>query len=238
MEAAIDPGELGPTQGRLEAITNTWLFDALVRGVFVAWFFYLVYAKVTYLIGYFEQHGSVLDATFITTVLSRMAVTVVLATMAALVLIRLRPVKKSQGFAPRLAAFLGTFIMMSLPLFPANEVSIAGNIISTLLVLAGSALSAYIVFWLGRSFSLMPEARRLVTGGPYAIARHPLYVAEEICMIGIYLPYASVGTTALLILHAYLQIKRMGYEEQVLRQAFPDYDDYARHTRRLIPGIY
>jgi protein-S-isoprenylcysteine O-methyltransferase Ste14 len=82
-------------------------------------------------------------------------------------------------------------------LFPANELSMTGNLVSTALIIIGSGLSVYIVFWLGRSFSLMPEARRLVTAGPYGFIRHPLYVAEEISLIGIYMLYASVGTTAL-----------------------------------------
>ena len=35
-----------------------------------------------------------------------------------------------------------------------------------------------------------------------------------------------------------LQIMRMNYEEKVLREAFPEYDEYAKETARIIPGVY
>jgi len=36
----------------------------------------------------------------------------------------------------------------------------------------------------------MPEARKLVTRGAYRFVRHPLYVAEEVAIIGTFLLYA------------------------------------------------
>lgn len=237
VEAAINADGFSPARKRLEEITNGRVFDALVRVIYVAWFLFLTWNMVRGLAADFAKHGSVPDAIFLTTVLARTGGAVFLATLIAFVIIRLRPVKKSQGLAPRLAAFLGTFILMALPMFPAHE-SLYGNIISATLVFAGSGLCIFTVFWLGRSLSIMPEARKLVTGGPYAIVRHPLYAAEEISILGLYLLHASPWTTVLLILHGWLQIKRMGYEEDVLRQAFPEYDNYARCRPRLIPGIY
>jgi len=171
-------------------------------------------------------------------VLARVAVLVFIGSLIAFVIIRRRPVRKSRGLRPRLVAFLGTFILMSLPLFPANGMSLAGLVAASTLVLVGNGLSISVVFGLGRSVSIMPEARRLITNGPYAIVRHPLYLAEEIAIVGSYLIYASPWTTALLILHGYLQILRMGYAEEVLGQTFPEYTDYARRTARLIPGVY
>src|SRR5207248_3010306 len=56
--------------------------------------------------------------------------------------------------------------------------------LSTLMAVGGMSFAVYSVLWLGRSFSLMPEARRLVTGGPYSVIRHPLYVGEGLPMIG------------------------------------------------------
>jgi protein-S-isoprenylcysteine O-methyltransferase Ste14 len=35
-----------------------------------------------------------------------------------------------------------------------------------------------------------------------------------------------------------LQLARIRYEERVLRATFPEYDEYAKRTWRLIPGIY
>ena len=62
-----------------------------------------------------------------------------------------------------------------------------GEPISTLLLLGGNALAVLVLVQLGRSFSVMAEARRLVTSGVYRWVRHPLYLAEELAVIGIVL---------------------------------------------------
>jgi protein-S-isoprenylcysteine O-methyltransferase Ste14 len=91
---------------------------------------------------------------------------------------------------------------------------------------------------LGLSFSLIPQARKLVTSGPYAIVRHPLYLVEEAAVAGILLQYAWLAALPFLILHATVQIRRMQLEEKVLQKAFPDYAAYALKTSRLIPGVW
>jgi protein-S-isoprenylcysteine O-methyltransferase Ste14 len=94
------------------------------------------------------------------------------------------------------------------------------------------------VLSLGRSLSIMPEARRLVMSGPYRFVRHPLYAAEEIAILGVWLQFMSWPATAILAGHFIIQLWRLGFEEAVLRESFAEYDAYARQTARLIPGIY
>jgi protein-S-isoprenylcysteine O-methyltransferase Ste14 len=91
---------------------------------------------------------------------------------------------------------------------------------------------------LGRSFSLIPQARKLVTSGPYAIVRHPLYLVEEAAVAGVLLQYAWFAALPFLVLHVTVQIMRMQLEEKVLQKAFPEYAAYVRHTPRLIPGVW
>jgi len=105
-------------------------------------------------------------------------------------------------------------------------------------VLLGTCLSSIVLFRLGRSFSLMAEARKLVTTGPYAIVRHPLYLAEEIAVIGTLLQFFSIYTLMIFGVHLWIQIQRMKNEEAVLRDAFPGYVDYQARTFRLIPRVY
>jgi protein-S-isoprenylcysteine O-methyltransferase Ste14 len=91
--------------------------------------------------------------------------------------------------------------------------------------------------WLGRSFSIMAEARGLVTRGPYAIVRHPLYVAEEIAVIGMVLLNWSLLAVLLACAQWALQLRRMRHEEEVLETAFPDYASYAARTPRWLPAL-
>jgi len=58
---------------------------------------------------------------------------------------------------------------------------------------SASILGALTLSFLGRSFSVMPEARRLVTTGPYSIVRHPLYLFELLGVVGILLQVRSLA---------------------------------------------
>jgi protein-S-isoprenylcysteine O-methyltransferase Ste14 len=50
----------------------------------------------------------------------------------------------------------------------------------------------------------------------------------------------QVAWLALLIFtaHAWCQLQRMRNEESVLQAAFPEYEEYKRHTARVVPGLY
>jgi protein-S-isoprenylcysteine O-methyltransferase Ste14 len=81
----------------------------------------------------------------------------------------------------------------------------------------------------------MAEARRMVTNGPYALVRHPLYVCEEIALIGILIQVISPAALIIAITHGLLQFRRILNEEKLLRATFPEYEGYAARTPRLIP---
>ena len=76
----------------------------------------------------------------------------------------------------------------------------------------------------------MAESRQLVTSGPYRFVRHPIYAAEEIAAIGIFMQFASVWTALLLAAQIAFQLRRMHNEEAVLRASFPQYEAYRRST--------
>jgi protein-S-isoprenylcysteine O-methyltransferase Ste14 len=91
---------------------------------------------------------------------------------------------------------------------------------------------------LGRSFSMMAEARRLVTSGPYRFVRHPLYIAEELAMIGLLIQFFSLSSAFVLAVQIAFQLCRIHNEEAVLAESFPEYAAYQQRTARLLPGIY
>jgi len=107
--------------------------------------------------------------------------------------------------------------------------------VSTVFTVIGLGSALYIATVLGRCFSIFPQARGLTTSGPYAIVRHPLYIAEQVATIGICLQYARPW--ALLIATASLaaQFPRMYYEERVLAETYPGYREYMLRTPRIMP---
>ncbi len=106
------------------------------------------------------------------------------------------------------------------------------------LILTGNVLCVYVLSYLGRSFSIMAEARKLVSDGPYGIVRHPLYLAEQIAILGIFIQFASMYAAILIAVHFIFQLRRMLNEENLLRATFPEYAVYMTRTARLIPAIW
>jgi protein-S-isoprenylcysteine O-methyltransferase Ste14 len=106
------------------------------------------------------------------------------------------------------------------------------------LILVGTVGAVYALAGLGRSFSVMAETRQLVTAGPYRLVRRPLYLTEEIAIIGLFMQFASPWTVLLLAVQIAFQLRRMYNEERVLTASFPEYVEYQQTTSRLIPRIY
>ncbi|WP_437591467.1 methyltransferase family protein [Sorangium sp. So ce1000] len=174
-----------------------------------------------------------------TTLASLVATEAYLLLVAALTLVRLRPVRKLSGIVPRVTALAAGLLPASIAWLPKAPPTPSRQVVGTLLVVAGLALAVVSIGWLGKSFSIMPEARRLITSGPYRLVRHPVYLATLIQATGIILIYPSITAVLIYTVEMALQIIRMGYEERVLRDTFPEYDDYARRTSaRLVPRLY
>jgi len=79
----------------------------------------------------------------------------------------------------------------------------------------------------------------VVSSGPYALVRHPLYAGALLFMIGQPLLLGSWLALAVSpVLIALMAIRAVG-EERTLKAALPDYADYMRKVRfRMIPGVW
>jgi protein-S-isoprenylcysteine O-methyltransferase Ste14 len=159
--------------------------------------------------------------------------------IACLYIARLRPVSKFAGAIPCAAAILGGFLMSGLLFFsPREDLPLWALLVAASLVIIGNIFTVVILLHLGRSFSILPEGRRLVTKGPYAVIRHPLYLAEAVGALGAVINFLSPWALLLVGAQLALQMVRIHYEEKVLHETFPEYHDYATRTWRLIPGVY
>jgi len=113
-----------------------------------------------------------------------------------------------------------------------------GVIAGFLLQLAGLAAAIASLVALGRSFGAVAADRGLVTRGPYAIVRHPIYLGYLMTEVGYVMQVISWRNVLVLLLATACNIGRIVDEERVL-SASPQYRRYREQVRwRLIRGIW
>jgi protein-S-isoprenylcysteine O-methyltransferase Ste14 len=115
---------------------------------------------------------------------------------------------------------------------------------STTLVVAGDLVALAAWAWLlvsfvalGRCFGLLPEARGLVTRGPYRLVRHPVYLGEFVGVAGLLIASPTVRNLGLAVAFAAAQAVRIRMEERALGEEFPEYASYSAATPRLVPRL-
>ena len=170
-------------------------------------------------------------------VVTRLTSYIFMMLVVATTVMRLPARRTAEGIEPRLSAIIGSFAILTLVVLPTGDLGVTAKFIGTALVLTGTALSVYCLAWLGRSFSVMAHARRLVTRGPYAVVRHPLYGAEMVTLAGLGISNYSPAALAVIALTVAFQFRRMYNEECVLRAEFPEYGAYAGSVPLIIPGF-
>ena len=158
--------------------------------------------------------------------------------LLALLIITRSPAKaQADGLLPRIAAFVGTYMPWTIAFFGKTDQALP-NLASTACVLIGMIMMLVTIRHLGRSFSLVPQARNVVQTGPYRWIKHPLYLAEEIAVLGVVLRNPTPLTAVLLVLHIGVQVCRILYEEDLLRRNCPEYSSYEASRWRVIPYVW
>ena len=211
-----------------------WI-DLFIRAIVISFFVIVGYAIGRDLVALLHKsHVDIIKVTSKTLVLAFNLL------VAWLILIRSQPVAKARGWQPRISAIMGTNVFyIGIPFIASRtDLPLWLYAASGVLIITGGIATIYSLSYLGRSFSIMAQARRLVMDGPYRFVRHPLYAAEFIGYLGVFIQYASGIGAALLAAQCCFQIFRMFNEESVLRATFPEYGAYTARTARLIPGVW
>lgn len=213
------------------------LWDVFCRLVAGGFFVYLLIENLMSVITFVNRYQQTHGFHFWASVCAKSLVVVFIGLHCVLFVARRRPVRKTNGAKPRAMALLGSFFFYLLGI-PYGQPSLWQAITGSLLLCAGTMMAVIALSRLGRSYSMMPEARKLITTGPYAIVRHPMYLSEQIAIAGIVVQNFSVYALALFTIHFWIQVQRMKNEENVLRDTFSEYDEVMGPRPRLIPHVY
>jgi protein-S-isoprenylcysteine O-methyltransferase Ste14 len=94
--------------------------------------------------------------------------------------------------------------------------------------------------FLSRVVEVRPEqGHRVVTTGPYAVVRHPMYAGYVVWILAAPLALGSLPALAPAGLIAVGVVVRTVLEDRTLRAELPGYADYAARVRwRLVPGLF
>jgi protein-S-isoprenylcysteine O-methyltransferase Ste14 len=151
-------------------------------------------------------------------------------------LIRRPPAAVSRNPGAWLLAFAGTFA--SVLFRPSGAHPHWGVVAGLVLQLAGLALCVLSLRTLGRSFGVVAADRGLVTRGPYAIVRHPVYASYLLIQSGYLLQSLSLRNALVFVLGTGFNVGRALMEERLLAGS-PAYAAYQNSVRwRLVPGLW
>jgi protein-S-isoprenylcysteine O-methyltransferase Ste14 len=179
-----------------------------------------------------------IDLHFIVSTLAQLGAFVLVITILIFVLIRGPARSRARGLIASIVAIAGTSFAVAVTWLPQIQLGFTMSIVSLLLIAIGVTFSVYTMLYLGRSFSVMAQARKLVTAGPYSLVRHPLYLGEGMAIVGMMLQYLSPLAVAIVGMQFAFQLQRMQNEERVLTSQFPEYRNYMARTACIIPGVY
>jgi protein-S-isoprenylcysteine O-methyltransferase Ste14 len=213
------------------------IWDVVAASPLIVWYLLASWGLVTLLateLGHFESDDFQTWAKIITQLTSLAYVCMIIAVF----FIRHLPLTKAPGIVPRLTAIAASNAQLAFFLLPRAMISTRTEILSAVLISVGAVASVWILIRLRSAFSILPQARALITTGPYRRIRHPLYDAEGIASIGIMLQFVQPWSAVITLIGFACQILRMHYEEQVLGATFPEYSPYKARTYRLVPHLY
>jgi protein-S-isoprenylcysteine O-methyltransferase Ste14 len=126
------------------------------------------------------------------------------------------------------------------PFFPGHDAAVA--LAGAVLALTGALLAAWAKARLGRLFSPhlgVQHGHRLVTSGPYAVVRHPIYLGIIDFFIGSALFFNDVGLLVVAFLFVLYFTAQLRIEERLFARHFgAEWEAYRLRTPPLFPRIF
>jgi protein-S-isoprenylcysteine O-methyltransferase Ste14 len=132
--------------------------------------------------------------------------------------------------------------------FPALDHQFGWSPVPPYVSVAGDALVALgflFIFFVfaensyGASTIQVAEGQRVISTGPYALVRHPMYAGALVMLIGIPLALDSWWGLVVLLFMTPVLVWRLLDEEKFLSRNLPGYVEYQRKVQyRLVPFIW
>jgi protein-S-isoprenylcysteine O-methyltransferase Ste14 len=124
--------------------------------------------------------------------------------------------------------------------------AVTGNLFSSSpFVIAAQIAAVGLNVWARRSFqegtfrvSAAPASTSIIRRGPYRVIRHPMYSAALLFIWAAVVSHASVLTLTIGIVVTVVAIVRIIAEERLLRTRYPEYHEYTRSTKALVPYLF
>src|ERR1700751_5978070 len=139
-------------------LSKSWSYDWMMRLFGSLWFMLLALCLAI-------KIGASLTDPW-PSLLSRFCLASFYMLLALLIMTRSPAKAQADGLLPRIAAFVGTYLPWTITFFGKTDQALP-NLLSTACVLIGMMMTLVTIRHLGRSGSLVPQARAVVHTGPY-----------------------------------------------------------------------
>lgn len=148
----------------------------------------------------------------------------------------------------RAVQVLGSVLWLAVLVVPGLDQRFGWSSLPWPVVVAGDVgvLAGYLLFFFvirENSFASrvieVQQGQRVVTTGPYALVRHPMYLAVVIMLLASPIALDSLWALIPAVVTPMVLVSRIRDEEAMLMEDLPGYREYAAQTRyRLIPGVW
>ena len=131
------------------------------------------------------------------------------------------------------------FLLVGLIVWPFGMWRLSGSF--WLLIAAGVVLGGYTLAHnrIG-NFNIRPQPKataKLITSGPYALIRHPMYSALLLGAAAFVIAEGSYLKIGLWLALAVVLLIKSRLEERLMAQRFSEYADYRANTKRFVPFV-